>query len=369
MLGSRPLRRPGGRSSPRLAALLAAVAAAVVVPLAAWPATAPQLRAQADELRSREASLRASASRALLELYAAQSALDRARAEHGRLEQRAAALAAEETSARLRTRIVRRSAVAARRRVHDVLRTLYVEGDVDPIAVILGATSLDEALEGLDGLSRAARRTERLVDGLRASAARLQRLRVALVARRRSADAARVQARAAVERLAWAVGARQSALRELRRRADLTAQEVDTLERRAVAASAVSARITAPPPRAPARAATAAVDPSARPVPPPAPPVERVLPAPGATRTLLVDAVAYYLPGRTASGLPVGPGVIAVDPSVIPLGTRVYVPGYGPAVAADTGSAIVGPIIDLWMPSTARARAWGRRTVTITVYG
>ena len=83
----------------------------------------------------------------------------------------------------------------------------------------------------------------------------------------------------------------------------------------------------------------------------------------------MVDAVAYHLPGRTASGLPVGVGVIAVDPRVIPLGTRVLVPGYGAAVAADVGSAIKGAIIDLWMPSTAAARAWGRRTVTITVYG
>ena len=59
-------------------------------------------------------------------------------------------------------------------------------------------------------------------------------------------------------------------------------------------------------------------------------------------------------PGSTASGLPVGSGVIAVDPSVIPLGTRVFVPGYGPAVAADVGTAVKGNIIDLWMPSTAR---------------
>jgi 3D (Asp-Asp-Asp) domain-containing protein len=81
-----------------------------------------------------------------------------------------------------------------------------------------------------------------------------------------------------------------------------------------------------------------------------------------------VDAVAYHLKGRTASGLPVGVGVIAVDPTVIPLGTRVFVPGYGSAVAADVGSAIKGAIIDLWMPSTAQALAWGRRTVTITIY-
>ena len=51
--------------------------------------------------------------------------------------------------------------------------------------------------------------------------------------------------------------------------------------------------------------------------------------------------------------------MIAVDPTVIPLGTRVFVPGYGPAVAADVGSAVKGNIIDLWMPSTAQARGLG----------
>ena len=86
------------------------------------------------------------------------------------------------------------------------------------------------------------------------------------------------------------------------------------------------------------------------------------------THTLVVDAVAYHLPGRTASGLPVGVGVIAVDPTVIPLGTRVFVPGDGPAVAADVGTAIKGNIIDLWM-RPRRRHSPGRRTVTITVYG
>jgi len=83
---------------------------------------------------------------------------------------------------------------------------------------------------------------------------------------------------------------------------------------------------------------------------------------------LSVDAVAYHLPGRTASGMPVGKGVVAVDPKLIPLGTSLYVPGYGKSLAADVGTAIKGRIIDLWMPTDAAARKWGRRTVTITVY-
>ena len=81
-----------------------------------------------------------------------------------------------------------------------------------------------------------------------------------------------------------------------------------------------------------------------------------------------VDAVAYYLPGRTALGVPVRKGVVAVDPQLIPLGTKLHVPGYGPSLAADVGTAIKGRIIDLWFPSTDEARAWGRRSVTITVY-
>jgi 3D (Asp-Asp-Asp) domain-containing protein len=89
--------------------------------------------------------------------------------------------------------------------------------------------------------------------------------------------------------------------------------------------------------------------------------------APQAYR-LKVDAVAYYLPGKTALGVPVAKGVVAVDPKLIPLGTKLHVPGYGPGLAADVGYAIKGRVIDLWFPSTAKARNWGRRTVTITIY-
>lgn len=89
--------------------------------------------------------------------------------------------------------------------------------------------------------------------------------------------------------------------------------------------------------------------------------------APQAYR-LKVDAVAYSLPGSTALGVPVQRGVVAVDPKLIPLGTRLHVPGYGRGLAADVGYAIRGRIIDLWFPTTAKARQWGRRTVTITVY-
>lgn len=74
-------------------------------------------------------------------------------------------------------------------------------------------------------------------------------------------------------------------------------------------------------------------------------------------------ATCYELTGRTASGLPAGPGRIAVDPRVIPLGTRLFVEGYGPAVAADTGGAIKGRRIDVWRSSCA-----GYPNPTVTVH-
>lgn len=80
-----------------------------------------------------------------------------------------------------------------------------------------------------------------------------------------------------------------------------------------------------------------------------------------------VTSTAYCLGGTTATGMPVGYGIIAVDPRVIPLGSRVHVSGYGDAIAADTGGAIRGNKIDVWL-SCGEAMAWGVRTVTVTVY-
>ncbi|MBO0586241.1 3D domain-containing protein [Sporosarcina sp. E16_8] len=59
--------------------------------------------------------------------------------------------------------------------------------------------------------------------------------------------------------------------------------------------------------------------------------------------------------------------VIAVDPSVIKLGTKVYVEGYGYAIAGDTGGAIKGNKIDVFFPTKGEAYKWGRKNVTIKI--
>ncbi|MGH9872143.1 MAG: 3D domain-containing protein [Pyrinomonadaceae bacterium] len=81
-------------------------------------------------------------------------------------------------------------------------------------------------------------------------------------------------------------------------------------------------------------------------------------------------ATAYSLRGRTASGRMVSRGLIAADPRVLPLGSRVRLdhPGYsGEYLVADTGGAIRGRRIDIWTPSTSEAMRFGRRTVKLTV--
>ncbi|MDZ5713779.1 ubiquitin-like domain-containing protein [Jeotgalibacillus haloalkalitolerans] len=93
-------------------------------------------------------------------------------------------------------------------------------------------------------------------------------------------------------------------------------------------------------------------------------------------RELTMSSTAYTAScagcsGITATGinLKANPGmkVIAVDPSVIPLGSRVYVEGYGYAIAGDTGGAIKGNKIDIFIADRASALAWGNRTVKVTV--
>jgi 3D (Asp-Asp-Asp) domain-containing protein/uncharacterized protein YabE (DUF348 family) len=71
--------------------------------------------------------------------------------------------------------------------------------------------------------------------------------------------------------------------------------------------------------------------------------------------------------GLTAIGVPAGHGVVAVDPRVIPLGSHLYIPGYGAAVAGDTGGAIQGNRIDLGFINEADAREFGRRNITVYV--
>ncbi|WP_099224445.1 G5 and 3D domain-containing protein [Listeria costaricensis] len=93
--------------------------------------------------------------------------------------------------------------------------------------------------------------------------------------------------------------------------------------------------------------------------------------APSGGKTFTMESTAYSGGGTTATGinLSANPGikVVAVDPSVIPLGSKVWVEGYGVAVAGDTGGAIKGNIIDVYFDDAGSCYSWGRKTVTVKV--
>ena len=94
--------------------------------------------------------------------------------------------------------------------------------------------------------------------------------------------------------------------------------------------------------------------------------------APPSGRPVRVHATAYSamesgMSLHTATGKFVQRGIIAVDPSFIPLGTRVYIPGYGEATADDTGGSIKGNRIDIAFDTTQEALDFGRREITIYI--
>ncbi len=348
-----------GSRTARLAALAAALALVAASAALAAPGR-PSRAASASRGGPSSQRFDSRLQQALLGLYALDSQLHYARLRLGALEGVAAGLRHRRDALRRELAAVRASLRAGQLRLALHLRTLYEQGSVDPVAVVLGATSLGDALARLDGLRQMAAESRRIVVATTAARARLLRLRHRLAAEARGLASALAAARESERALEQAAASRSAFVAALRERERLRRAQVRQVVATAQAVERKSVRLqTRPQPAAPPPARTAPAPPPAPPPPPPPPP---------RGRTLVVTATAYSLPGHTATGMPVGWGVVAVDPSVIPLGTRLHVPGYGNGVAADVGSGIHGRMIDLWFPTLAQARAWGRRTVTVTLY-
>jgi peptidoglycan DL-endopeptidase CwlO len=331
----------GGRA--RVAAAALAVTAALISVGGARADDPASLRQEADRLRDQ-------AHEALLDLYALETKLGRAEQRAAALEQKAAALERRQEAARQQLDLARTAVARADERLAARLRALYIEGEIDPLAVLLGAQSFEEAISTLEGFDNVARQDTEILAQVRAT-----RVAVRVALRELAARSAEVlslvtQAKAAQSSLLRARSERASYLASLREEQALNSQQIAELTDQAAQAESRSQDVgssggggggsgAAPPPSAP--------------------------PTPGAKMT--VSSTGYCLRGSTATGIPVAWGVIATDPTVIPLGTRMFVPGYGQGVAADTGSAVKGATIDLWFPTCAQAIQWGRRTVTITL--
>jgi cystine transport system substrate-binding protein len=339
--------------TPSLWALLTALGATVLLvsPLASGAGPS------ADELRRKEADLAQRSRSAVLDLYSLNSRLDGARAQLQALQTRSAELQRERAANRMQLAIAERAFRISQRQLEQRLRALYEQDEIDPLAVVLGSASLDEAMNGIDGLNHLASQNESVIEQTRGARRQLSALSRSLAARQ--AELLRLQASAAsaASALEQARSERVAYIGRLANERRLTAVQITGIEAQARAAQAT--------------AATVAIQASSPPtVPPPETgPGAAMVDAPtAASRTLIVSATGYALLGHTSTGLPTGWGVVAVDPGLIPLGTKLNIPGYGEGVAADTGGAVRGPTIDLWFPTLSQALAWGRRTVTVTLH-
>jgi 3D (Asp-Asp-Asp) domain-containing protein len=313
--------------------------------------TPSSLRQRAGELRRANATLSQRSDNAVLSLYALDAELASTQARIATLDAEAARIRSERASVRLRLHFAKRTLRTAERQLALRLHSAYEQGQTDALAVMLGATSIDDAITGLDDLNRTAQLDRRVSAETRRARAALRRLAGALAHRDAEIQSLAGAARSSLASLQATRSAREDYIASLASQQRFNAAQIGQLDARATAAVART-RTVAPLPPAPASSGSSS---------PPTTPTQR-------TRAITVVATGYSLAGTTSIGMPVGWGVVAVDPSLIPLGTRLMIPGYGEGVAADTGSAVQGATIDLWFPTGAQALAWGRRTVTITLH-
>jgi cystine transport system substrate-binding protein len=335
--------------------MLPLVAAACLCLLVLQPAAGSGPSSSIAGLKSDDADLAAKSRAAVLELYSLDARLAAAQRRLSRLQTAEQQLAFQRASLAHELRIARVDARLSQNRLAVRLRFLYEHGGTSSLDVLMGATSLEDALTQLDDFDRVAAANASVLLQVQSSSRHLEALRLAIGARVRALAETTTAAAHTVTELQQLRAGRVAYISELATKRSLDAARIARITAEAQAATIRSEALAAAP-------ATQSAGPvlTAATVTPAAPAV------PGA-RTLTVVATGYDLPGHTSTGLPVGWGIAAVDPSVIPLGTHLVVPGYGVAVAADTGGSITGTTIDLWFPTAAQAYAWGRRTVTISL--
>ena len=328
---------PGTALRAGLAAVCVAVLAALLLPAANGADSPSKLRERAQTLRGQNELLSTRAEAAWLSSVSLGTRLEATRAALVRLRARTQTIAGERAEAEESLRLARRTIAVSEERLADRLRVLYEQEDADPMAVLVGAESLDDAISGLENLHRVAGQDRIVIEQAQAARARLVRATRRLAEQEAQARQTEAATAATLAALDAARRERESLLGSLTAKRNSNARTLSALGSQSAAAQAQ--RTTA-----------------------------ELSGAVAGTNSMTVTATGYSLTGKTATGVPVGYGIVAVDPAVIPLGTHMTVPGYGEGVAADTGGSVGGSRIDLWFPTRAEALAWGTRTVTITLH-
>jgi 3D (Asp-Asp-Asp) domain-containing protein len=297
---------------------------------------------RADALRGENAAIADRLHSAVLSLYSLDSQLRRAQSQLASLQARRETIEREQRSVRVRVDVARHDLRISQRQVAVLVRTLYEQQAADPLAVMLGAESLDAAITRLEDLNRSTQQNQQVAEQSRKAQIALARLSHTLARRDLQVRSLAADTATTAASLASAQAERRRYVASLAATQQLNREEIARIDARAQTSVARSLAIATPAP-GPSSARSSA-------------------------GSITVVATGYSSGGTTATGLPVAGGVVAVDPAVIPLGTRLTIPGYGEGVAADTGPAVQGSTIDLWFPSTAQALQWGRRVVTVTLH-
>jgi 3D (Asp-Asp-Asp) domain-containing protein/septal ring factor EnvC (AmiA/AmiB activator) len=330
---------PGTALRAGLVAVCIAALTALQLPAAGGAGSPSSLRDRAQQLRAENGALSTQARATWLSEVSLGTRLQQTQSALVRLRARTRSISLQRAEAQILLKSARHTLAFSQRQLANRLRVLYEQGNTDTMAVLVGSSSIDEAISRLENLHRIAGQDHRVIEEAKAARHRLLSATRLLTAKEAQARATEEATATSVAVLAAARRERQSMLASFAAQRSSNSATISTLESqaRSLAVAESRAAVTALPGQI------------------------------GSGRSLTVTATGYSLSGRTATGVPVGYGIVAVDPNVIPLGTHMTIPGYGAGVAADTGGAVVGARIDLWFPTRAEALAWGTRTVSITI--
>ena len=230
----------------------------------------------------------------------------------------------------------RKRLASKRHALADRARNIYVNGRSNTLTILLGSQDISEFFKRTDYLSKINQRDTDLV--------------------------------VSTKRAARELSAKLSDLKKRKQEVDGVASELKSKKERLVSARAEREKViaSAGEQAAAVQEQSTSVETKMSDLNPPAPTGHRT----GRFLTMVATGYSPQEPGlndHTATGMKAQHGVVAVDPSVIPLGTRLYVEGYGNAIAADTGSAIKGNRIDLCFDTLSECNKYGRRTVKVEI--
>ena len=217
------------------------------------------------------------------------------------------------------------------------IRTMYVNGKSTNLDMLLSASDLSDFLARSEYVDKVTDKDSELIDGVKLESQRLEQSLEELKAKKSEIDSTARELQGRQQRLEQSRSARQELLSKTGEARQSVVQESEKVKSKIDELN---------------------------------PPDTR--PASRTGRFMTMEATGYSpeepgLDDTTATGMKAQHGVVAVDPRVIPLGTRLYIEGYGYAIAGDTGSAIKGNRIDLCFDTLGEVEAYGWRTITVEI--